>query len=105
MPAFPTIGDHRIYRESAGAGESQSDARAKQEKLELEVREAILQLHQQNSAEHVADESERDETSEEAEDERDPAEELKYSDKRAHESRSRYAHARECARDTTGTRG
>jgi hypothetical protein len=95
-----TIGNHRVYRESASACQDERDSRAEQKELKLEMRETVLELHEQNRAEHVAGVSERNETSKETENERDASEEFEYSNERPHECWGGHAHAREGTSDT-----
>lgn len=78
----PPIADRAVDRESPGAGERQGEARCAEHELELIVRKSILELHQKNCPEHIADKSDSDEAGEEAEGQSDSPEKLEQGDKR-----------------------
>src|SRR5437868_5499487 len=89
--------DQRVDGEAASPGEYESHARGAEQELQLVVREPLAELHQENRAEHVACEGDRERTRQEAEYEGNGSKDLEQRDQRSHDSGKRHSHVGERA--------
>src|SRR3954466_14661723 len=95
----PTIRQYAVDRRRARSRQSESETRRHEHEFQLVVRETVLELDDEDRAEHVGRERESDRTGQEAEQERNCTEALEHGDERTGDAREWGAHLGERAGD------